>query len=116
MGRGRDSSAGNTGAGFSAGVVLVFGVFSWAQFPALCGFMFSSTRAGADNFRYSLILGGLLALIGLLSGLRSLLRGPRTALLIAGALLNVSFIVAAVTATAWFDASCHDLYVDVSGE
>ena len=106
----------DAGAGFSAAVVLVFGVFSWAQFPALCGFMFSSTRAGADNFRYSLILGGLLALIGLLSGLHTLWRGPRTAMLIAGAVLNASFIVAAVTATEWFDASCHALYVDVSGE
>jgi hypothetical protein len=104
------------GAGFSAAVALVFGVFSWAQFPALCGFMFSSTRAGADNFRYSLWLGGLMAVIGLLSGLPALLRGPRGKLLILAALLNVSFIVAAATATEWFDASCHALYVDVTDE
>ena len=59
------------GAGFSAAVTLVFGLFSWLQFPALCGFMFSSTRAGADNFRYSLILGGFLGIVGLFSGLLS---------------------------------------------
>ena len=105
-----------SGAGFSAAVALVFGVFSWAQFPALCGFMFSSTRLGADNFRYSLYLGGMLAVIGLTSGLPALLRGSRGRMLIAGAILNVSFIVAAVAATEWFDASCHALYVDVTEE
>jgi hypothetical protein len=106
----------DSGSGFSSAVVLVFGIFSWAQFPALCGFMFSSTRAGADNFRYSLLLGGLLAVIGLLSGLRALLRSPRGTVLIVGAALNLSFIVAAVTATQWFGASCHALYVDVGNE
>ena len=82
------------GAGFSAAVTLIFGLFSWLQFPALCGFMFSSTRAGADNYRYSLYLGGMLAVVGLLSGLHALIRGPRGAMLIAGAVLNISFIVA----------------------
>jgi len=105
-----------SGASFSGAVALVFGVFSWAQFPALCGFMFSSTKAGAGNFRYSLWLGGLLALIGLASGARSLRLGPRSALLIAGTTLNVAFIAASLTATQWFDASCHALYVDVTDE
>lgn len=105
-----------SGAGFSAGVMLVFGLFSWAQFPALCGFMFSSTRLGAGNFRYSLWLGGLLAVVGLCSGGFALARNPRSLLLVAGAVLNLSFVVAAVTATQWFDASCHALYIDVSGD
>ena len=104
------------GAGFSAAVTLVFGLFSWLQFPALCGFMFSSTRAGADNYRYSLYLGGLLAVVGLLSGLHALIRGPRGAMLIAGAVLNISFIVAAVAVPDTFGVSCHALYTDVSDE
>ena len=103
-----------SGAGFSSAVAFVFGVFCWAQFPALCGFMFSSTRAGVDNFRYSLWLGGLLAAIGLLSGLPAALRGPRGRLLVLAGLLNASFIVAAVAATEWFGASCRALYLDVT--
>lgn len=78
--------------------------------------MFSSTRLGADNFRYSLWLGGLLAVVGLLAGLGALLRGPRGAMLIAAAVLNLSFLCAALTATAWFGESCHALYVDVGNE
>jgi hypothetical protein len=103
-------------ASFPAAVTLVFGLFSWLQFPALCGFMFSSTRAGADNFRYSLVLGGFLAAVGLLSGLQALVRGPRGAMLIAGAILNLSFIVAAVAVPGGFDASCHALYTEVGNE
>jgi len=45
-----------------AAIALVFGVLAWAQMPALCGFMFSSTRAGAENYVYSIWLGGLIAL------------------------------------------------------
>ncbi len=105
-----------SGAGFSAAVTLVFGLLSWLQFPTLCGFMFSSTRAGADNFRYSLILGGLLALVGFFSGLRPFARGPRGVLLIAGMVLSVSFIVAAAAVPDWFSVSCHALYTDVSDE
>jgi hypothetical protein len=104
------------GAGFSAAVTLIFGLFCWLQFPALCGFMFSSTRAGADNYRYSLYLGGLLAMVGFLSGLTTLIRGPRGAMLIAGAVLNLSFIGAAVVVPDWFEVSCHALYTDVSDE
>jgi hypothetical protein len=106
----------DSGRRFSAAVVLVFGLFAWAQFPALCGFMFSSTRLGADNFRYSLWLGGLLASVGLLSGLSALIRGPRGVLLIVGAVLNVSFIGAAVAETQWFGTACHALYIDVGNE
>jgi len=101
---------------FTGAVALVFGIFSWAQFPALCGFMFSSTRVGADNFRYSLYLGGMLAIIGLFSGMRALLRGPRGGLLVAGTVLNVAFLVAAVVATDRFDVACHALYIDVTEE
>jgi len=103
-------------AGFSGAVTLIFGLFSWLQFPALCGFMFSSTRAGADNYRYSLYLGCLLAVVGLFSGLSTLIRGPRGATLIAGAVLNISFIVAAVAVPDTFGVSCHALYTDVSDE
>ena len=106
----------DSGAGFSAAVTLVFGLFSWLQFPALCGFMLSSTRLGADNFRYSLVLGCLLAVVGLLSGMRTLFDGPRSAILIVGMVLNLSFIVAAGVVPGWFDASCHALYTDVSGQ
>jgi hypothetical protein len=102
--------------GFSAAVTLIFGLFSWLQFPALCGFMFSSTRAGADNYRYSLYLGGMMAVVGLLSGLHGLVRGPRGAMLIAGAFLNLSFMVAAVAVPDAFGVSCHALYTDVSDE
>jgi hypothetical protein len=105
-----------SGAGFSAAMALVFGLFSWLQFPTLCGFMFSSTRAGADNYRYSLALGALLALVGFLSGLGTLVRGPRAAMLIAGMALSVSFVVAALAVPDWFGVSCHALYTDVSNE
>ena len=105
-----------SGAGFSAAVTLVFGLLSWLQFPTLCGFMFSSTRAGADNFRYSLILGALLALVGFFSGLRSFVRGPRGAMLVSGLALCLSFIVAAASFPDWFGVSCHALYTEVSEE
>lgn len=78
--------------------------------------MFSSTRLGADNFRYSLLLGGFFGLVGLLSGLRALIRGPRGALLILGALLNVSFIATAATMTQWFGASCRAIYIGMGNQ
>jgi hypothetical protein len=105
-----------SGAGFSAAVTLVFGLLSWLQFPTLCGFMFSSTRAGADNYRYSLILGALLALVGFFSGLRAFVRGPRGAMLTAGIALSLSFIIAAAAVPDRFGESCHALYTDVSDE
>ena len=99
---------------FSTAVALVFGAFAWLQFPALCGFMFSSTRAGADNYRYSLYLGALLAAVGMLSALHALSRGARLALLALAAALNLGFVGAALAAPGWFGASCHALYVDVT--
>ena len=101
---------------FSAIVALVFGAFSWLQFPALCGFMFSSTRAGAGNFRYSLMLGALLAAVGFVSGLHAWTRRSLRALAAAAMALNLAFIAASLAAPDWFDASCHALYVDVTGE
>jgi len=99
---------------FSSFAGLVFGAFAWLQFPALCGFMFSSTRAGAGNFRYALILGVFLAALGLVSGLHAWLRSRRRALAAAALALNLSFVAAALAAPGWFDASCHALYVDVT--
>jgi hypothetical protein len=104
------------GSVFSALAGLVFGAFSWLQFPALCGFMFSSTKAGADNFRYSLILGALLAAVGFLSGLHAWTRRSPRALAAAAMALNLAFIGASLAVPDWFDASCHALYVDVTGE
>jgi hypothetical protein len=98
----------------SSFVGLVFGAFAWLQFPALCGFMFSSTRAGADNFRYSLVLGAILAAVGLVSGLHAWLRSRRRALAAAVLALNLSFVAAALAAPGWFGASCQALYVDVT--
>jgi hypothetical protein len=99
---------------FSSLVALVFGAFSWLQFPALCGFMFSSTKAGADNFRYSLILGAILAAVGFFSGLHAWSREGRRGLAAAAMALNLAFVAAALAAPGWFDASCHALYVDVT--
>ena len=104
------------GATFSAVVALIFGLLSWLQLPALCAFIFDSTRAGADNYRYSLILGAILAVIGCLSGLHAYLSGARRALLVAGAVVNLSFIAAACLAPAMFDGACHAFYIDVSKE
>ena len=102
------------GPTFSAVVALVFGLLSWLQLPALCAFIFDSTRAGADNYRYSLILGAILAAIGCLSGLHAFLRGARRALVVAGAVVNLSFIAAAILAPAMFDGACHAFYIEVS--
>ena len=104
------------GSTFSAAVALVFGAFSWLQFPALCSFMFSSTRAGADNFRYSLYLGGLLAAVGMLSALHAWSRGARPTLVALAAALNLAFVGAALAAPGWFDGACHALYVDVTDQ
>jgi hypothetical protein len=102
------------GATFSAVVALVFGLLSWLQLPALCAFIFDSTRAGADNYRYSLILGAILAVIGCFSGLHAFRRGTRGVLLVAGAVINLSFIAAASLAPGMFDGACHAFYIDVS--
>lgn len=104
------------GATFSAAVALVFGAFSWLQLPALCGFIFDSTRAGAGNYRYSLILGALLAALGCASGAHAFLRGARRSLVVAGALLNLAFFAAALAAPGAFEGACHAFYIDVGSE
>ena len=101
------------GATFSALVALVFGAFSWLQLPALCGFIFDSTRAGAGNVRYSVLLGALLAVLGCVSGAHAFARGARRRLVIAGALLNLSFLAASLAAPGAFDGACRAFYIDV---
>jgi hypothetical protein len=98
------------GEAFVGAVSLVFGVLAWAQMPAVCGFMLSSTLAGADNYVYSIWLGVLIAAVGLGSGLRSLLRGGRHPMLLAGALLSAGFIACAVLGYRWYDDACHAVY------
>ncbi|MEJ0001346.1 MAG: hypothetical protein WDO13_20665 [Verrucomicrobiota bacterium] len=78
--------------------------------------MFSSTRAGAGNYRYSLILGALLAAVGFLSGLHAWMRNARRALAASAMALNLAFVAAALTVPDWFGASCQALYVDVTEE
>jgi len=101
------------GSTFSALVALVFGAFSWLQLPALCGFIFDSTRAGAGNYRYSIILGAILALVGCVSGMHAYIRGSRGALAIAAAVLNLSFFATAVAAPGLFDGICRASYIDM---
>lgn len=100
----------DAGETFVAAVSLVFGVLAWAQMPAVCGFMLSSTLAGAENYVYSIWLGVLIAAVGLASGLRSLRRGGRHVLLVTGALLSAGFIACAVLGHGWYDEACHAVY------
>lgn len=97
--------------GFVAAVSLVFGVLAWVQLPAVCGFMLSSTLAGYGNWIYSLSLGVLIAAIGLAAGLRSMLRPVRHPLLVAGFLLSVAFLVAAILGRAWYGGACRAIYL-----
>ena len=96
---------------FVAAVALVFGLLAWLQLPAVCGFMLSSTLAGAGNYVYSLWLGALLAVIGIAAGLRSLLRRGRHPLLLAGAAASVAFVLCAIFAHAWYAQACRDIYM-----
>ena len=73
---------------FVAAVSAVFGVLAWLQMPAVCGFMLSSTLVGADDWVYSLWLGGLIAVVGLGSGLPSIVKGGRNPVLIAAVALS----------------------------
>ena len=98
------------GATFVAAVSLVFGILAWAQMPAVCGFMLSSTLAGADNYIYSIWLGVMIAVIGLASSLRAVLRRRRGRMLIIGALLSVAFILVSVVAHRAYDDACHAVY------
>ena len=91
---------------FVAAIALVFGVLAWAQMPALCGFMFSSTLAGAANFTYSVWLGALIAVIGLASAAGPLWRGSRDPLLLAGTALGIAFLICALVAPVPYEAAC----------
>ena len=99
--------AGNT---FVAAVSLAFGVLAWAQMPAVCGFMLSSTLIGAENYIYSIWLGLLIAAIGLASALPALLRRGRRRLLVVGAVLNVGFLLYAAIGQHSYDEACHAIY------
>ena len=98
------------GEAFVAAVCLAFGVLAWLQMPAVCGFMLSSTLAGAQNYIYSMWLGVLISATGLASGLPSLVRGSRHVLLAVGLVLCASFIVYAALGHAWYDEACHAIY------
>jgi hypothetical protein len=95
---------------FVGAVASALGLFAWAQLPALCGFMFSSTRAGAGNYRYSMILGGMFAAFGLASGLRTAIARPRAVLLYAGLVVNLSFLLTIAYAPSWYGGACRGLY------
>lgn len=99
---------------FVASVSFVFGVLAWAQLPAVCGFMLSSTLAGADNYIYSLWLGLLIAVIGLASTLRSLLRGGRHPLLLIGFAASAGFLLCGALAHGWYGSVCRAVYTALS--
>ena len=99
-----------TGETFVAAVCLAFGLLAWLQMPAVCGFMLSSTLAGAQNYVYSIWLGVFIAVTGLASGIPSFLRGSRHVLLAVGLVLCASFIVYGALGHAWYDEACHAIY------
>jgi hypothetical protein len=103
----------DSNAVFVGGLVSALGLFAWAQLPALCGFMFSSTRAGAGNYRYSMALGAMFAAIGLASGMRTALARPRAVLLYLGMLVNLGFLAGIAIAPAWYGESCRWLYLEM---
>lgn len=96
--------------GFVAAVSFVFGVLAWLQLPAVCGFMLSSTLAGAGNYIYSLWLGALLAIIGIAAAFRSLVSGSRHPLLLVGFAASVGFLACGAFAHAWYGDECRALY------
>jgi hypothetical protein len=99
---------------FVAAVALVFGVLAWAQMPALCGFMLSSTLAGAGNFIYSVWLGVLLAVIGVFSAAGALMLGSRNPMLVIGAALSVAFLFCALVGQQPYEAACRAVYMALS--
>lgn len=103
----------DSNAVFVGAVVSALGLFAWAQLPALCGFMFSSTRAGAGNYRYSMILGGMFAAFGLASGLRTVIARPRAVLLYAGLALNLAFLLSIAFASSRYGEACRWLYQEI---
>ncbi len=95
---------------FVGAVSLAFGVLAWAQMPAVCGFMLSSTLVGAENYIYSIWLGVMIAVIGVATSMHALLRRGRRRLLIAGAVLNVGFLLYAAIGQRSYDEACHAVY------
>lgn len=95
---------------FVAAVSAVFGVLAWLQMPAVCGFMLSSTLVGADDWIYSLWLGGLIAVVGLGSGLPSIVKGGRNPVLIAAVALSAGFLLCALLARGWYGAECRAVF------
>jgi hypothetical protein len=77
---------------------------------ALCGFMLSSTLAGAGNYIYSIWLGAFFAVIGLASSARSLWRGGRHPLLLAGTAASLGFLAAGAFAHADYGQACKAIY------
>jgi len=106
-------SEADSDAAFVGAVVSALGLFAWAQLPALCGFMFSSTRAGAGNYRYSMILGGMFAAFGLASGLRTAIARRRAVLLYAGMVVNLSFLLFIAFAPSSYGEACRWLYQEL---
>lgn len=96
--------------GFVAAVALVFGLLAWLQLPAVCGFMLSSTLAGAGNYVYSLWLGVMLALIGIAAASGSLVRGARHPLLVAGFAASLAFLLCAAFAHRGYGSACGAIY------
>ncbi|HYL89626.1 MAG TPA: hypothetical protein VEU32_12785 [Burkholderiales bacterium] len=89
---------------------LVFGVLAWAQMPAVCGFMLSSTLVGAENYIYSIWLGVMIAVIGLASSAHAFLRPRRRRMLVAGAALSAGFLAYAAIGERSYDEACHAVY------
>ena len=96
--------------GFVAAVAFIFGVLAWAQMPAVCGFMLSSTLAGAGNYIYSLWLGVLIAAIGLGAALPGVLRRSRHPLLLLGIAASIGFIACALFAHEQYGEACRAVF------
>ena len=95
---------------FVPAATLVAGLFAWAQLPAVCGFMLSSTLAGAGNYLYSIWLGALIAVVGLGTGIPSFLRGRRHPLLLAGLAACLGFIAFGAIAHGAYDGVCRAVF------
>ena len=96
--------------GFVSAVSFIFGILAWAQMPAVCGFMLSSTLAGAGNYIYSIWLGVLIAAVGLGSGIPLLLRRSRNPLLLIGTALSIAFLAWSALAHEHYAAACQGVF------
>jgi hypothetical protein len=114
IGVGHNPAMASTNDSFVGVVSIVFGVLAWAQMPALCGFMFSSTRVGAENYIYSIWLGALIAVIGLASAVPSILKGSRHVLILAGAAASAGFIATGLLAQGWYGSACRAVFMALS--